>query len=84
MTRAVRIVTFVLVLLAAVIGVPHTRVNAAGGRAFVILDVGDNKHSEALRPLIGRATDAAEVLRLIRKESPGCVSVANANILISE
>jgi hypothetical protein len=48
---------------------------------FVILDVGDNKHSEALRALLQLVTNAAEVLCLIRQEHPGCVSVANTNTL---
>ena len=52
--------------------------------AFVILDVGDNKHSHALHALLGLETDAAEVLRVSRRDSPSCVSVANANILVPE
>jgi hypothetical protein len=52
--------------------------------AFVILDVGENKHSDSLTPLLNRMTNAAEVLERIREQSPGCVSVANVNILISE
>jgi hypothetical protein len=48
---------------------------------FVILDAGDNMHSQALGALAGRATDAAEVLRAIRTLHPGCVSVANTNVL---
>jgi hypothetical protein len=51
---------------------------------FVILDVGDNLHSQALRVLAGRATDAAEVLGAIRRLHPGCVSVANVGILSLE
>ena len=51
---------------------------------FVILDVGDNKHSGALEALLGRPTDAQEVLGVIREHSPGCVSVVNANILTPE
>jgi hypothetical protein len=51
---------------------------------FVILDAGDNMHSQALGELAGRATDAAEVLRAIRTRHPGCVSVANANHLALE
>jgi hypothetical protein len=42
---------------------------------FVLLDAGDNKHTDALRPLLGRETNAEEVLRVIRRDSPGCVSV---------
>ena len=51
---------------------------------FVILDVGDNRHSQALEALLGRPTDALEVLAVIRERSPGCVSVVNANILAPE
>jgi hypothetical protein len=52
--------------------------------SFVIMDVGDNKHSESLAPLLNRMTNAAEVLKLIRERHPGCVSVTNANILVVE
>ncbi len=51
---------------------------------FVILDVGDNLHSQALRGLAGRVTDAAEVLAAIRRLHPGRVSVANTNLLCLE
>ncbi len=51
---------------------------------FVILDAGDNKHTHDLLPLLGRETDAAEVLRLNRRDSPSCLSIANANILFPE
>jgi hypothetical protein len=51
---------------------------------FVILDVGDNKHSQALAALAGRVTDAGEVLRAIRQLHPGCVSVANVGVLALE
>ena len=54
------------------------------GGAFQILDVGNNKHSEFLEDLLGRTTDAEEVVRLIRREYPGCVSIVNANILVLE
>jgi len=49
-----------------------------------ILDVGNNKHSESLRKLLGRTTDAEEVVSLIRAAHPSCVSVVNANILAVE
>ena len=52
--------------------------------AFVILDAGDNKHSAALLALVGQETDAAEVLRVSRRDSPCCISVANTNILVPE
>ena len=51
---------------------------------FVILDVGDNKHSAALEELLDQVTNAQEVLRLIRTQSSSCVSVANGNILALE
>ncbi len=51
---------------------------------FVILDPGDNKHSESLEALVGEVTDAVEVLRALRRLHPGCVSVANTNILVLE
>jgi hypothetical protein len=51
---------------------------------FVVLDVGDNKHSHALQAVLQRVTNAAEVLRLIRREYPACVNVANTNILALE
>jgi hypothetical protein len=51
---------------------------------FVILDVGDDVHSQALGELAGRVTDAGEVLRAIRRLHPGCVSVANAGTLALE
>jgi hypothetical protein len=58
----------------------------AGGLqgAFVILDAGDNRHTHGLLPLLGRETDAAEVLRANRRDSPSCLSIANANILVPE
>jgi hypothetical protein len=52
--------------------------------SFQILNVGDNKHSEFLEGLLGRTTDAEEVVRLIRREHAGCVSIVNANILTVE
>jgi hypothetical protein len=51
---------------------------------FVILDVGDNKHADALSELAGRVTDAAEVAAVLRRQFPGCVNVANADILVVE
>jgi hypothetical protein len=50
---------------------------------FLILDAGDNKHSAVLCGLLQRLTDAEEVLALIRRKHPGCVSVVNANILVA-
>jgi hypothetical protein len=51
---------------------------------FVILDVGENIHSKALEALLDTVTDAQEVLGIIRTEHPGCVNVANSNILVEE
>ena len=51
---------------------------------FFILDVGDNVHSDSLQAVAARATDAAEVLAIIRRERPSCVNVVNANILVPE
>jgi hypothetical protein len=51
---------------------------------FVLLDTGANKHSEDLADLVGRETDAGEVLRLIRRWSEACVNVVNANGLVVE
>jgi hypothetical protein len=51
---------------------------------FVILDVGDNKHSSSLQPLLGRPTNAQEVLAIIRREYTACVNVANTNSLAPE
>ena len=51
---------------------------------FVILDAGSNMHSPALADLLHSETDAQEVLGIIRERHPGCVSVANANILAPE
>jgi hypothetical protein len=50
---------------------------------FLILDAGDNKHAAVLCGLLQRTTDAQEVLALIRRKYPGCVSVVNANILVA-
>jgi hypothetical protein len=43
-----------------------------GGR-FEILDAGSNMHSPVLERLIGKATDAAQVLELIRRQHPACI-----------
>jgi hypothetical protein len=51
---------------------------------FVLLSTGDNIHADALRPLLGRVTDAAEVVRAARARHPGRVSPVNANILVPE
>jgi hypothetical protein len=51
---------------------------------FIILDAGKNRHTQALTSLLNRETDGQEVLALIRKDHPACVSVVNANILVLE
>jgi len=50
---------------------------------FVILDAGDNIHAHRLELLAGRVTTADEVLCILRRDSPNCVNVVNANILAS-
>jgi hypothetical protein len=68
------------------------RISQAQGRgkdgaitgSFVILDAGDNKHTEALAALLHRPTDAAEVLAAIRRRHAGCVHVVNTNLLVLE
>jgi hypothetical protein len=62
---------------------PRGREGPLAGR-FVLLDAGDNKHAEALRPLLHRETDAQELLAVIRRQHRACVSVANTNILAAE
>jgi hypothetical protein len=52
--------------------------------SFEIIDAGDNKHAPFLEALVGKPTDAAEVLRIIRQENAMCVSVVNANSLTVE
>jgi hypothetical protein len=49
---------------------------------FAIVQVGDNLHSGALEALLDKVTDAAAVVRTIRRKHPGCVNVVNANILV--
>lgn len=48
---------------------------------FVILDVGHNRHSESLEPLLDQLTDAEHVLGVIRRRHAGCVNVVNTNLL---
>ena len=51
----------------------HDQPKSQGGPiqgSFHILNLGDNKHAEFLEELLGRATDAEEVVRLIRREHP--------------
>lgn len=52
--------------------------------SFTILDSGDNMHSGLLDALLTQVTNAEEVLRIIRGERPGCVSVVNTNVLALE
>jgi hypothetical protein len=51
---------------------------------FILLDTGENRHSSTLGPLLHTETDAAEVLAVLRRQSPACVSVVNTNILAAE
>jgi hypothetical protein len=51
---------------------------------FVILDVGHNMHSPALKALLQKVTDADEVLEIIRQRHASCVNIANTNILALE
>ena len=51
---------------------------------FQVLDAGSNKHSNSLQRLLGVTTDAKEVIAMLRRAYPACVSVVNANILIVE
>jgi hypothetical protein len=51
---------------------------------FQILEVGHNKHAPALLELLGATTDAEEVIIVLRRSYPACVSVVNANILTVE
>jgi len=51
---------------------------------FLILDVGDNLHTQSLGPLLGQVTDAVAVAGIIRRAHPGAVNVVNANILVLE
>ena len=50
--------------------------------SFVILDVGDNRHSDTLTSLLNKVTNAQEVLALLRKKHPNCVNVVNASGLM--
>ena len=51
---------------------------------FVVLDVGYNRHMQALARLLHRTTDAAEVLGVVRRPNTATVSVVNRNILALE
>jgi hypothetical protein len=51
---------------------------------FVILDVGDNMHADALWPLLHWSINAVQVVCAIRARHPGCVSAVNTNILVAE
>jgi hypothetical protein len=50
----------------------------------VLLDGGDNKHRSVLVQFLNRVTDAATILAAVRRVTPGCVNVANKNILVQE
>jgi hypothetical protein len=51
---------------------------------FEIIDVGNNKHSNLLLQFLGATTDAEQVIAVLRRTSPACVNVVNANILTVE
>lgn len=51
---------------------------------FVILDVGHNMHSPALKILLQKVTDAEEVLEIVRQRHASCVNIASTNILALE
>jgi hypothetical protein len=51
---------------------------------FQILALGNNKHALSLLELLGATTDAEEVVTILRRSYPACVSVVNANILTIE
>jgi len=51
---------------------------------FILLDTGENMHSDSLQELVNQETDADKVLRVIRQDRPACVNVVNRNILIPE
>lgn len=48
---------------------------------FIILNAGQNIHTQALLPLVDQVTSAEEVLTTIRRAHTACVSVANVNLL---
>lgn len=62
---------------------PRGAMGAIKGQ-FVIEDVGDNTHSDTLRPLLNIPTNAAEVIVIIRRKNSACINVANVNILTCE
>jgi hypothetical protein len=51
---------------------------------FEIIDVGNNKHSHLLLQFLDAITDAEQVIAVLRRTSPACVNIANANILTVE
>ena|SRR5438270_105507 len=51
---------------------------------FQLLGVGENKHAQSLERLLGKTTTSEEILGIIRRDYPGCVHVANTNILVVE
>jgi len=51
---------------------------------FVLIDVGDNRHSDTLSAFLNKETNAQEVLKLIRSKHPACVNVVNANSLTTD
>jgi hypothetical protein len=51
---------------------------------FEIIDVGKNKHSDSLLRFLGVTTEAEEVIIVLRRSYPSCVSIVNASLLAVE
>jgi hypothetical protein len=51
---------------------------------FAILSAGENVHADSLLALRSRRTNAAEVVRAVRRRHPACVNPVNANILLPD
>src|SRR5262249_46266834 len=49
---------------------------------FVILDAGDNMHSQTLAALLHQEMNATRLLGIVRQQHAGCVNVVNTNILV--
>jgi hypothetical protein len=50
----------------------------------MVLEVGDNRHAADLAGLLHRVVDAPAILAALWRTHPGCVSVANKNVLAGE
>ncbi len=51
---------------------------------FVILDAGENIHTETLTPMVGQVFNAEKILRITRRAHPMCINVVNARVLMLE